>query len=90
MVPVIILPLPVRPVVHRTALLAGGFDGGFADVPVVAEEEVGQHLVADLVGAGPFGQGGFLGVGQLVGILRQGLVDDGRFLGFCGEQVVEG
>jgi hypothetical protein len=63
---ILILPLPVRPVVQDTAaaLFARLFEGVFGDVPVVAEEVVGVHLVVDLVGAG---RRGALDFGGLVG-----------------------
>jgi hypothetical protein len=65
---ILILPLPVRPVVQDTAaaLLAGGLDGVFGGIPVVAEEVVRVHLVVDLVGAGRRGALRFGGsVGRL-------------------------
>jgi hypothetical protein len=77
--PIIIIPLPVRPVVqHATAaLLAVRLELVLGHVPVVAEQVVRVHLVVDLVGAGCLRAQGLLGLvdGVEVGV---GLVLEGR------------
>jgi len=63
---------------------ASGLDGGLGDVPVVAEEEEGQHLVADIVGATRDREGGFLFLGH-AGRWRGQFVDDVLEPGRCVE-----
>jgi hypothetical protein len=77
--PIVIIPLPVRPVVQHVtaALLAVRLELVLGHVPVVAEQVVRVHLVVDLVGAGGLGAQGLPGLvdGVEIGV---GLVLEGR------------
>jgi len=71
--PILIAPLPKRPVVqHATAaLLARPLELVLGDIPIIAKDVEGVHLVVDLVGAsrlGPQGQLGLVDGGRREGV----------------------